>query len=283
MITVTLTTDWGADGIYAGAFKGRLVSRVPGVQLVDITHQVDVLNPMKAVFALQHAYQYFMKKTIHVIGVGGKLTSNNLVDSREFICFQYNHHYFIGPNNGIWEMLFGELPAEVFLLSKTPLSKKYNSFPEMEIYIDAIGKLGMGMEPKHLGELVPCNLGRKISLPVRKPNQLLGEFLYFDVYGNGITNILMSEFYEVCKNRPFSITVGMDRPQYVTDFIAEDYTEGDSTKIIALFSFTGYMEIAVPQIHLNKFLHIDKNTKIFIQFFDSLEDKEKQREEGFLF
>lgn len=281
MITVTLTTDWGADGIYAGAFKGRLVSRVPGVQLVDITHQVDVLNPLKAVFALQHAYQYFMKKTIHVIGVGGNLINHSVQEPRDFICFQYNHHYFIGPNNGIWEMLFGEIPKEVFLLEKTNIAKKFNSFPEMEIYIEAIGKLGMGMEPKHLGEQVECKLGRRIGLPVRKSNQLLGEFLYFDVYGNGITNITQHEFYETCKDRPFSIIVGMQRSQYTTDFIAQDYSEGDTSKIIALFSFTGFLEISIPDGMLTKFLHIEKNTKILIQFFDSLADK--QKDEGLLF
>lgn len=280
MITVTLTTDWGADGLYTGAFKGKLVSRVPGVQLVDITHQVDVLNPLKAVFALQHAYQYFMKKTIHIVGVGGKISQGSDLEVPEYICFQYNHHYFIGPNNGIWEALFGEVPKEVFALERSPLSKKYFAFPELEIFIDAVGKLAMGMEPKHLGELVPCKLGRRIGLPVKKQNQLLGEFLYFDVYGNGITNISKDEFYQVCNNRPFSIMVGMQRQQYITDVIADDYNEGDSSRIVALFSFTGYLEIAVPQKQLTQFVHIDKNTKILVQFYDSLEDKE--RDEGIL-
>lgn len=280
MVTVTLTTDWGADGFYTGAFKGRLVSRVPGVQMVDITHQVDALSPMKAVFALQHAYQYFMKKSIHIVGVGGKMNNNSNLEQPEYICFQYNHHYFIGPNNGIWETLFGEIPSEVFLLERTPISKKFLAFPELEIFIDAIGKLAMGMEPKHLGNPIPCIMGRKISMPVRKTNQLLGEFIYFDVYGNGITNITKQEFLEMQKDRPFSIMVGMQRPQYITDIINEDYSEGDSSKIIALFSFTGYLEIAVPQFQLTKFLHIEKNTKILVQFFDSIEDKE--REEGLL-
>ena len=50
--------------------------------------------------------------------------------------------------------------------------------------------------------------------------------------------------------------------------------------LVALFSFTGYLEIAVPQKQLTQFVHIDKNTKVLIQFYDSIE--EKQQDEGVL-
>lgn len=275
MITVTLTTDWGTDGIYSGAFKGRLVQRIPGVQLVDVTHQVHPLNPIKAVYALKHAYEFFAKKTIHIVGVGGVVGIHSDVQ-REFICFQYNHHYFIGPNNGMWEMLFGEVPSEVFVLEKSSAASQFHSFPELDIYIEAISKLALGNEPKHIGTKSTCKLGRLVALPVRKENALLGVFQYFDVYGNGITNISKDEFYELAQDRPFRIMVGSERSQFITDFIADDYSQGDSSKILALFSFTGFLEICVPQSELTKFLHIDKNTKVLVRFFDKGEDPDEE-------
>ncbi|MDR0941969.1 MAG: SAM-dependent chlorinase/fluorinase, partial [Bacteroidales bacterium] len=134
MITVTLTTDWGTDGLYTGAFKGRLVSRIPGVQLVEISHQIDYLQPIKAALALQNSYSFFMAKTIHVLSVGG---SANSMQPVQHICFQYKNHYFIGPNNGIWETIFNEIPTTVYALPSELSSKNFNSFPELEIYIDA--------------------------------------------------------------------------------------------------------------------------------------------------
>lgn len=278
MITVTLTTDWGNDGLYGGAFKGKLVQRIPGVQLVDITHVVPPLNPMYAVYALQNAYMFFSKKTIHVVGVGGIIGTDADFTKPEYICFQYNHHYFIGPNNGMWEMMFGDIPSEVYLLNTTQMPDQYASFPELDIYIEAISKLALGNEPKHLGEKIQCKLGRQISLPARKANQLLGVFQYFDVYGNGITNISKHEFFDAAKGRKFIIMVGSEREEFMTDFIAQDYSEGDSSKILALFSYTGYLEISVPSSKLTNFLHIDKNTKILVSFFNEGE-QEYQKDE----
>ncbi|MFO7869738.1 MAG: SAM-dependent chlorinase/fluorinase [Bacteroidales bacterium] len=269
MITVTLTTDWGGDGLYSGAFKGRLVHCVPGIQLIDITHSVDALNPAMAVYALHNGYSFFADNTIHVVGVGGNVGNEHVLESREFICFEYNKHYFIGPNNGMWEMLFGEVPEEVYVLDYTP---QYTSFPELNIYVEAILQLSLGKHPYEIGHLGTCKLGRLISLPARKSNELLGIFQYFDVYGNGITNISQEEFYDAAQGRSFSIIVGSDRAQFVTDFIAQDYSEGDPSKILALFSFTGFLEICVPSSQLTKFLHIEKNTKILVRFFDGSED-----------
>ncbi len=283
MITVTLTTDWGTDGIYTGAFKGRLVQRIPGVQMVDVTHNADSLNPIKIVYALKNCYGFFAKKTIHVVGVGGVIGTDAKQTQREFICFEYNHHYFIGPNNGMWETMFGEIPTEVFKLEKTPAAEKFNSFPELEVYIEAISKLALGMQPKHVGEKTDCAYGRRIGLPARKYNELIGAFQYMDSYSNGITNITKEEFYDAAKGRNFKICVGSERIEFVTDFIAQDYTDGDGTKIIALFSFTGFLEICVPQTKLSKFLHIDKNTKILVRFFEDGEEEEKEKEEGSLF
>ena len=278
MITVTLTTDWGTDGLYGGAFKGKLVQRIPGVQLIDITHTVPPLNPIYAVYALQNAYTFFAKKTIHIVGVGGIIGSNTDTSKREYICFQHNYHYFIGPNNGMWEMMFGEIPSDVFLLDAQQLSEQFVAFPELDIYIDAIAKLALGNEPKHLGPKTQCNLGRLVPLPARKANQLLGVFQYFDVYGNGITNITKQEFYDTAKGREFVIMVGTERNEFVVDFIAKDYSEGDSSKILALFSYTGFLEICVPFSKLTNFLHIDKNTKILVNFFDEDEAGNQQNE-----
>lgn len=274
MITVTLTTDWGTDGVYTGAFKGRLVSRIPGVQLVDISHQIDHLQPAKAALALQNSYHFFMAKSIHVLAVGGSLGS---MQRMQHICFQYKNHYFIGPNNGVWEMIFNDIPPKVFALPSELSSKKFNSFPELEVYIDALGKLAMGMQPNHLGEQVECKKGRKISLPGRTPDTLQGEIIFFDTYGNALTNITQHEFEVARKNRPFSIYAGSMRPETTTDRIASNYNDFTSKdSIIVLFSFSGYMEIALPGRRFNTyFSHVDKNAKVTVQFYNSEEEKER--------
>ncbi len=274
MITVTLTTDWGIDGLYTGAFKGRLVARIPGVQSVDISHQIDPLQPQKAAFALQNSYHFFLAKSIHVLAVGGRLSYDK---TTQHICFQHKGHYFIGPNNGVWEMIFEGIPQKVYALPSVLSSNKFNSFPELEIYIDAIGKLAMGMQPNHLGEQVECKKGRTISLPGRTPDTLQGEIIFFDNYGNALTNIKKEEFEIARKGRPFTIRVGSMSKQTVTDRIASNYNDFDKQDfVMALFSFSGYLEIALPDRGLTSYFHhININTKITVRFYDSEEEKEK--------
>ena len=39
MVTISLTTDWGTSGFYTGLFKAKLVQKLPGAQIVDISHE----------------------------------------------------------------------------------------------------------------------------------------------------------------------------------------------------------------------------------------------------
>ena len=69
MQTVSITTDWGTSGLYAGLFKAKLVQRVPDVQIVEISHAIEPYKVADAVFALKNAYPYFAPKAIHIISV----------------------------------------------------------------------------------------------------------------------------------------------------------------------------------------------------------------------
>ena len=49
---LTLTTDFGGDGPYVAAMKGVVLSRVPDVQFVDVSHRVSPQNVMEAPYVL---------------------------------------------------------------------------------------------------------------------------------------------------------------------------------------------------------------------------------------
>ena len=275
MVSVTLTTDWGTDGIYASAFKACVLRAVPGVQLIDVTHQIPPLDPFKAAHALKYTYHFFAPKTIHVISVGGDVGEKNTLNEREFICFEYNKQFFIGPNNGIWEMMFNEVPQDVYLLKKSNDQNQFFAFPELDVYMQAITAISLDKELQSIGEKVPCKLGRMVSLPVRHTDSIIGIIQYFDNYGNVITNISKEIFEECAKGREFRIMIGSQKTNYVTDYIAKDYSEGDSSKILALFSFNGFLEICIPDGMLSKHLSIAKQTNVLVQFYNEGEVRDE--------
>ncbi|MBR4803585.1 MAG: SAM-dependent chlorinase/fluorinase, partial [Bacteroidales bacterium] len=69
MKLVTLTTDWGTSDFFAGMVKGRLYSLIPDVQVVDITHDIESYNLVKAAFILKNSCFNFPEGTIHIIDV----------------------------------------------------------------------------------------------------------------------------------------------------------------------------------------------------------------------
>jgi hypothetical protein len=72
---VTLTTDWGDRDFFAGKVKGKLYSYIPGVRVVDITHNIEPFQFMKAIFVVKNACLDFPKGTIHIIDINSSETA----------------------------------------------------------------------------------------------------------------------------------------------------------------------------------------------------------------
>lgn len=268
MVIVTLTTDWGDSGLYLGMFKAKLIRLLPGVQIVDVSHTIPVYHVEDAVFALRNAYKYFPPKTIHVVSVASK-TVDDKSKNREFICFQYNYQYFIGPNNGLWEMLLDVVPNPVYKIGFQ--SKSIGNFPESDVFVETIGKLALGGGLDRIGTPVPFTRGMRINQPQIDDRQIIGNYLYFDSYGNGITNISKEIFEQVGKGRLFTIMAG--RENVKTDVISTNY-HSTTDSVIALFNVSGFLELAMPYYSLKSHLFIDERTRILIRFYDSEAEKD---------
>lgn len=271
MLTVSLTTDWGNSGIYTGLFKAKLIQRLPGTQIVDISNEIKAFDVGQAVFSLRNAFSHFPQKTIHIVSVA----SANIQDkakNHEYVCLQYNYQYFIGPNNGLWNMLFEETPTEVYKIPTAP-QKSLGNFQEADAIVETINKIAIGLPIDRIGEKTTCYSAYKMSAPIVTDNMLEGRFLYFDSYGNGITNIPIALFETARRDRHFTIMV--DSKRYSTDEITENYEPKDkSAKIMALYNVSGFLEIAIPYNPLEKFFHIDsEHTSIFVHFYDTEEEK----------
>ena len=270
MLTISLTTDWGNSGIYTGLFKAKLIQRLPGTQIIDISNEIKPYDIGQAVFSLRNAYSHFPQKTIHIVSVAAA----NIQDrskNHEYVCLQYNYQYFIGPNNGLWNMLFEEAPTEVYRIPTTS-QKSLGNFQEADAIVETINKIAIGLPVDRLGEKTTCYPANKISAPMVTDNMLEGRFLYFDSYGNGITNISIQLFETMCRDRKFSIMVAMKK--YSTEEISVNYELKDkSSKIAALYNVSGFLEIAIPYSTLDRFIPIDKDTPIYVHFYNSEEEK----------
>ena len=97
MAIITLTTDMGLSDYYVAAVKGSILSEMPEVTIVDVSHVIAPFDRFKAAFVLKNAYHHFPEGTVHIIGVD---TFED--EATMHVAVKINNHYFIGADSGIF-------------------------------------------------------------------------------------------------------------------------------------------------------------------------------------
>ncbi|MBK9320507.1 MAG: SAM-dependent chlorinase/fluorinase [Bacteroidetes bacterium] len=105
---ITFTTDWGNRDYHIGAIKGMLLTQLPEVKLIDLSHQVARHNIQQAAYIFANAYPHFPSGTLHFIGVHGQ---NKY--SPELLAIKKEGHIFIGVNDGFFSLVFEDAPIDM--------------------------------------------------------------------------------------------------------------------------------------------------------------------------
>lgn len=232
MKPVTLTTDFGSQGYYLAALKGAILEESPDLQLVDISHQVKPYDIVQGAYILKNAYHHFPKGTIHLISV------DNLSAPLSLIAFQQDGHFFIGPDNGIFSLVFDQLSQEIYRLER-PIG---NHFPLNPMASQAIAHIFSGKPLVEIG-LPVANPERRIALqPVISTSQIRGSVIYIDHYENAIVNIQQDLFEKVRNKRRFQLFFKRHDP--ITQ-LSGNYHDVPIGETLCLFNSAGYLTIAI--------------------------------------
>ena len=143
---ITLTSDFGWKDYHLALLKGHLLQQIPDARLVDISHEIENYNIVQAAFLFKHAWQAFPQGSIHIVSV------NDFSDKQQgFLAFEYEGHYFIGPNNGLFSIVFNQQPAQCFQIE---LEETTHTFPLAKIYSHAAGHLAQDFPLGGLGKAI---------------------------------------------------------------------------------------------------------------------------------
>lgn len=233
MIPVTLTTDFGTRDYYSGQLKGMLLSCCPDVYLVDISHDINPFDIVEAAFVFKNAWSAFPAGTIHLLHV-----HNRLEDTREQLYIPHAGQHFIGPNNGLFSLIFEEMPAQVFTFGRV-LGKPLQT---AQLLSGAVKNIVQGVAPEKW--TIPAEqIEQRIQLrPVVYPSRIVGFVVYLDNYENATTNISSELFAQVGRERPFVVRFKGNRP---IGKISDHYQDVVVGEAICLFNAAGFLEIAV--------------------------------------
>ncbi|MCC7498635.1 MAG: SAM-dependent chlorinase/fluorinase [Bryobacterales bacterium] len=237
---ITLTTDFGTTDHFTGVMKGVILGINSTATIVDITHGVKPQEIAEGAFVIAQTYRYFPRKTIHVVVVDPGVGT-----SRRPILVEAAGQYFIGPDNGVFSMVFAEEKHRVRVITDEryfhhPVSRTFHG---RDIFAPVAGHLGKGVTPARFGRLITDHLRANFEKPVRTGKRVwTGAILKIDHFGNLITNFHVREFPDLA-TRPFELGAGLVKIRR----LALNYSECEPGELAVIVGSSGYLEVAANQ------------------------------------
>ncbi|HNS18324.1 MAG TPA: SAM-dependent chlorinase/fluorinase [Bacteroidales bacterium] len=258
MAVITLTSDWGTKDPYLASVKGALLSQLPDVTIVDVSHQIAPFDLNQASFVLRNSYKNFPAGTVHIIGISTEAS----IDTPHTLAV-YDGHYFIGADTGIFSLIFDHEPEKIIELDIIQDSD-YFTFSERDVFVKVAVHIVQGNPVEQLGVKRPL-LTRLISFqPVADGKIIKGKIIYVDVYENLITNISSHLFRTVGKGSRFTIT--FRNPQYKIRSISTSYSDVPEGEMLAIFGTTGLLEIAMNRGNAGSLLGMNVDDPVRVEF-----------------
>lgn len=258
MVAITLTSDWIQGDSYEGMLRGEICKlsqepAVPPLALHTVSNHIRSFDVRMGVFVLKQVFSHFPLGSIHILAVQAQPT-----DRLPMVIAYFLGHYFISVNDGRFSLLFDSAPDWVRAVYATE-----HTFSELDCYIKAI-------------RAIVTNRIESLTLPgemkseviqgvVTESNCIIGQVVYLDSYGNGITNISRALYDKIGKGR--QLTIYIQGPYTKIQCISQHYSDVRPGALVALFNSAGFLEVAVFMGNLALLENVSLYAEVQIQFY----------------
>jgi len=244
MPVITLTTEWKPDDIYHGIIKGKLCSMCPEAKIIDNAVGIPPFNISHASFVIRNTYNNYPKGTIHIICV-----HSEAVRGQDYLIVRARDHFFIGTDNGIFNLILNTDPDEIVRIDHTDVCD------ELDIFAKAASDLFRGRKPSEIGKPL-----KSISemIPFRatiEKDVIIGSIIFIDSYGNAISNITREVFNRVFEGKESRILIQSNKNY--TDQILEKYSDVPVGEMLARFNSLDLLEIAINGANVSELLDLN--------------------------
>lgn len=250
----TLITDSGKDHFVVGRMKGLLLRDCPDAKIIDITHEVEHFNRVEAAQQLQSCFRDFPDNSIHIVHVNSFYSPKSV-----WIAFEKESQFFIGPNNGLFSLVFEGDSFPVYEIGST---EEIDRWPGRAM-TDAAVHIAKGGS---LSDFPVCSdFDERIKLhPVVREKTLRGTVIYIDEYGNVITNITRELYEKVRRGRQFALYFKRFDP---ITYLSQHYAEEGVGDTLCRFNSLGYLEVAMHLARATDLLDLRLNDTVQIEFY----------------
>lgn len=175
---IILFTDFGADDIYVGQIKARMLQTAPkGTTVIDLLHCVPDFDPHAGAHLLAAIHGQFPEKSVFFALIDPSVGSD-----RSAAAVEADGQWFVGPDNGLLSVVAARAKrARTWRISWRPDSLS-PSFHGRDLFAPVAAGLAAGVI--EAGWLESCD-----SLDVEYGADDLAQIIYVDHYGNALTGL----------------------------------------------------------------------------------------------
>jgi hypothetical protein len=255
---ITLTTDFGHRDGFAAQMKGVMLTINPNAVIIDVTHEIEAYSALQGALALRGVASYFPPGTIHVAvvdpGVGGE---------RRCIAAQCEGQVFIGPDNGLFSLVFprsGGYEVRNIANPDYMLPRPHPTFHGRDIFAPCAAHMSLGRPFQDVGPIV-CN-PEMLELPLvcRFADRLEGQVIHVDRFGNLVSNIEAADLVRAVDR---TLVGGVE-----IHGLSRFFSEAAVAQPLGLINSFGLLEIAVNRGHAGAALGVGVGDKVTVYWRD---------------
>lgn len=230
---IACLTDFGTRDWYAGTLKGVLLSRAPGIPILDLSHDIPPYDVRAGALALAAAAPWFPRRTVFLAVVDPGVGSD-----RALLAAEADGRYFVGPDNGLLMLALTQARRRRIVHLARPrywLPGVSRTFHGRDILAPVAAHLARGGSLLALGPPVRPRVPLPWPAPQRTGRRWAGRIVHIDAFGNLITNLpgsAASGSVVRCRGRRVPVV--------------SSYAAGRAGRLAAVVNSLGLVELAVP-------------------------------------
>lgn len=240
---ITLTTDFGIEDPFVGSMKGVILKINPQAEIIDLTHGIRPYDIREAAYAIGMNFRYFPNDTIHIVVVDPGVGSN-----RRPLIVNTDHHYFIGPDNGVFSYIYGIRHETLDVVHITSdhyfLSSHSPTFQGRDIFAPVAAWFSRGVKMDKFGGAIEDYVRIPIPFPAATTEGALqGEIILIDRFGNAITNITRADISKFSGDKPQGVLKILFKEKEVP--LKDFYSQAGDDNLYSLINSSDYLEFFI--------------------------------------
>lgn len=188
---VTMATDFGHKGPFAGVMRGVILSRFAGATIVDLAHDIPAAWPPEAGFWISRSWPYFPAGTVHIA-----IVDPGQAGDRDILGVEHGGHIFLAPDNGLLDPVIAQAKEPIVyrldldVLHQIGINDPSPTFQGRDIFAPVAAEIAAGrIELQQLASISKEWTPGWIGGPEVVGETVSGVVVSVDGVGNLMTNI----------------------------------------------------------------------------------------------